>query len=252
VDVTVAAVSVSSREIANYGMLSVDKHGVVTDFKEKPKTHKSNLASMGIYIFKWATLKKYLIADRGSKSSRNDFGGDIIPSMLMSGRKISAYRFRDYWRDAGTVERLWESNMDLLSELRPFRIQSKNWDILTERQTKSSCYKSAQASVRNSITSGTYTIHGNVSRTVLSDAVIIREGAQVSDSVIMPNVYIGKNAKIHKAIIGPNSIITDETKIGVEDQTGYYVDNSTYANGISLIEPRSRVSNNKILYPPHV
>ena len=142
--------------------------------------------------------------------------------------------------------------MDLLSELRPFRIQSKNWDILTERQTKSSCYKSAQASVRNSITSGTYTIHGNVSRTVLSDAVIIREGAQVSDSVIMPNVYIGKNAKIHKAIIGPNSIITDETKIGVEDQTGYYVDNSTYANGISLIEPRSRVSNNKILYPPHV
>jgi len=246
---TVASITVPASEFLNYGMLSADENNVITDFKEKPYTYKSNLASMGIYIFKWSVLKKHLIDDHKNKYSQNDFGRNIIPLMLQSGEKMYSYRYNDYWRDVGTVENLWKSNMDLLRVPSPFHIQSENWEIFTSYKAESRCYKSRHASVRNSIVSGTYTIHGKVKRTVLSDAVIIREGAEITDTVIMPNVYIGKNVKIHKAVIGPNSVIMDGTKIGITDETGYYVDNFERAHGISLVGPWSRVSNNNKFVP---
>jgi len=242
-DMTLASIAVPKNAVSHYGMLTVDENNLITDFREKPNTYKSNLASMGIYIFNWNTLKKYLVADQVNKYSQNDFGRDIIPLMLKSGEKICAYRYDDYWQDVGTVESLWKSNMDLLCPQSPFCIQSENWEIFTSYRSESLCYKSRQASVQNSIISGDCTIHGKIRRAVLSDAVIIREGAEVTDTVIMPNVYIGKNAKIHKAVIGPNSVIMDDTKIGIADESEHYIDNFTRENGISLIGPWSHISN---------
>jgi glucose-1-phosphate adenylyltransferase len=216
-DLTIAATEVPLAETSDYGIIEADECGKILEFQEKPSRAKSRLASMGIYVFKWDALKKQLIADRREKNSKNDFGHNIIPAMLTDRQRVFTYRFHGYWRDVGTVESLWKSNMDLLQDPPRFSLGNDAWSIFTAFHARLPGNLSKSASVKNSILSGDCSVRGRVERSVLSDSVIVSEGAEVIESVVMPNVYIGPNARIYRAIIGPNTNIMEGVEIGNEN-----------------------------------
>jgi glucose-1-phosphate adenylyltransferase len=236
-DLTIASVEVPSAEASKYGILQTDGDGRVVEFHEKPDHAKGNLASMGIYIFKWDVLRKRLIEDKHEQDSKNDFGHNVIPTLLTATQGVFAYRFCGYWRDVGTVESLWESHMDLLGAAPRFSVRDDVWEIFTVFRARLPGKVSKNASVHDSVLSGSCSVRGRVERSVLSDSVIVSDGAEVTDSVIMPNVYIGPNARIRKAIVGPNANIMRGVEIGNESGTDSYVSNALCANGVSLIGP---------------
>jgi glucose-1-phosphate adenylyltransferase len=236
-DMTIASVEVPLAETSKYGIIEADGDDRIIGFKEKPRHAKSKRASMGIYIFKWDVLRRRLIEDRHEKNSKNDFGHNIIPTLLTTTQRVFAYRFCGYWRDVGTVESLWEAHMDLLRDPPRFSVRDKAWDIFTVFRARLPCKVSKNASVKNSLLSGACSVKGRVERSVLSDSVIVSDGAEVTDSVIMPNVYIGPNARISRAIVGPNANIMRGVEIGSESGTDTYVSDSLCANGVSLIGP---------------
>jgi glucose-1-phosphate adenylyltransferase len=243
-DMTIASVEAPLAEAYKYGILKADACGRVSEFQEKPIRAKSKLASMGIYIFKWKVLRELLIEDKHERNSENDFGHNIIPRTLTTTKRVFAYRFHGYWRDVGTVESLWKSNMDLLQDPPPFSVWDDDWSILTTFHTRLPVSVTRNASVHNCVLSGAHSIRGRVERSVLSDSVIVSDGAVVTDSVIMPNVYIGPNARINKAVVGPNANIMGGVEIGSENGTDTYVSDAVCANGISLIGPGAGIFEN--------
>ncbi|XEC92882.1 glucose-1-phosphate adenylyltransferase [Paenibacillus tarimensis] len=217
-DVTIAVFEVDWKEASRFGLMSVDDENRVTEFQEKPKIPTSNLASMGVYIFSWKVLQQYLIRDEANKHSSNDFGKDIIPAMLADQVKLSAYPFQGYWKDVGTIESLWEANMDLLSDVPPFDFYDKNWRIYSVNPNRPAQYIAADADVSDSLVTEGCFIEGAVHKSVLFYGVEIEAGAVVRESVIMPGAKIGANAKIHRAIIGEGAIIEAGISIGGNDQ----------------------------------
>lgn len=232
-DVTIASTSVPAAEASRFGIICAAKNGRVSGFEEKPAIPKSRLASMGIYVFKWSVLKRYLLVR--NNSSQNDFGKDIIPKALSSGGKVYTYKFSGYWRDIGTVEALWQANMDLIDGTA---------QRLTEEYPTNDRYSSFLngADIRQSIISGNCTVAGKTTHSVLGDSVIIERGSEVTNSVIMPNVYIGKNVKISNAIIGTRAIIMDGVEIGSEHGTPLCIDHKVCSRGISLVAPWLQVT----------
>lgn len=243
-DATIAVIPVPSEEASKYGILSIDKNCQITEFAEKPKQPKSNLASMGIYIFPWSRLKHYLIADKNNLKSENDFGKNVIPAMLAAGDKLFAYQFKGYWKDVGTVQSLWESNLDLIKSSSELDLQDKKWEILTKTQPRLPYYITGKADIINSIVAEGCKIHGQVKNSVLFDSVKVSEGAEVVESVIMPNVVIGKNVKIYRAIIGEGSLIGQNAKIGMDEGNSVFVDHKICSSGISLIGPEVCIKEN--------
>jgi glucose-1-phosphate adenylyltransferase len=243
-DLTIAAIEAPLDELSAYGIIKADDEGRVSGFQEKPKVAKSRLASMGIYIFKWETLRKQLIEDKHEKNSKNDFGHDIIPILLTTLKGVFAYRFHGYWRDVSTVESLWKSNMDLLCDPPRFSVRGDAWDIFTAFRARLPGNVSQTASVRSSLLSGAHSIKGRVERSVISDSVIVSDGAEVIDSVVMPNVYIGPNARIRKTIVGPNANIMGGVEIGGDEGMDVYVSDSVCGNGISLVGPGAGIFEN--------
>ena len=211
-DCTISVIDVPLKEASRFGILSSDEDGRITDFEEKPKRPKSTQASMGIYVFKWNKLKEYLEIDDLNTKSTNDFGKDVIPLMLKSNEKMYAYKFNGYWKDVGTIDSLWQANMDLLGE-NGFEL-SENWIIYSRHAEKPPHYVSKDAVVKNSIVSEGAVILGVVENSIIFSGVTVGENATVKDSVIMADVEIGKNCVINYSIIDEMVKIGANLKIG--------------------------------------
>lgn len=215
-DCTISVIDVSFEEASRFGILNTDENLQIYEFEEKPTTPKSTLASMGVYLFKWDVLKQYLIEDDQKSSSSFDFGKDIIPAMLANDKVLYAYPFEGYWKDVGTIQSLWECNMDLLSDHPPLDLNDPAWRIYSRNPNQSAQYIGPDALVRNCIISEGCTVEGEIDHSVLFFGVEVGEGSIITDSVIMPNVKIGRNVRIHKAIVSENTTIKDHTRIGLE------------------------------------
>lgn len=195
-DATIAVIDVPLAEASRFGIMNTNKDGVIESFEEKPAQPKSTLASMGIYIFTYEKLKKYLIADAEDKNSDNDFGKNIIPSMLANGEKMVAYSFSGYWKDVGTVESYWEAHMDLLSADNDVKLFDTDWKIYTSTEARPSQYIGPSAKLENSIVTEGCVIHG-----------------ELVNSIVFPGVYVGKNTRIENSIIMENSVIEDNVVV---------------------------------------
>jgi len=195
-DATIAVIDVPLSEASRFGIMNTNKDGVIESFEEKPAQPKSTLASMGIYIFTYEKLKKYLIADAEDKNSDNDFGKNIIPSMLANGEKMVAYSFAGYWKDVGTVESYWEAHMDLLSADNDVKLFDTDWKIYTSTEARPSQYIGSNAKLENSIVTEGCVIHG-----------------ELVNSIVFPGVYVGKNTRIENSIIMENSVIEDNVVV---------------------------------------
>lgn len=216
-DLTVAVLNVSLKEASRFGIMNTDDKGYIYEFEEKPEKPKSTLASMGIYIFSYKELRKYLIADAADENSKHDFGMNIIPAMLADKKKLYAWTFDGYWKDVGTVESLWQANMDLLDdkELDLYNIK-KDWKIYSEDTLGKPQLIGKDASVKNSLVTQGCVVNGEVEGSVLFNNVNVGEGAKVIDSVLMPGVLIEEGAVVKKAIIEEGVVVKAGTVVNDE------------------------------------
>lgn len=213
-DVTIAVLNVTLEEASRFGIMETDDEGRIIGFEEKPKVPKSTKASMGIYVFNRKILAEYLRRDEMNPASSNDFGKDIIPAMLKDGCRLYAYPFTGYWKDVGTIKSLWEANMDLLGPEPAFRIQDRDWRIYSRNNAAPPHFVGENAHIKNSIVTEACEIYGVVENCVLSNGVIVEEGAFVKDSVIMSDVIIGENSNVNYSIIDSGTIIGAESVVG--------------------------------------
>ncbi|MDL2258084.1 glucose-1-phosphate adenylyltransferase [Eubacteriales bacterium OttesenSCG-928-K08] len=223
---TIAVLQVPMDEAHRFGIMNTDAQGRIYSFEEKPKQPKSNLASMGVYIFDWPMLKRYMQADAEDPSSENDFGHDIIPAMLREGEKLCAYAFDGYWKDVGTIRSLWEANMDLLESPPLLDLYDPKWRIYSRNPIRPPHYISPSASVENCLITEGSEVYGNVEHSILFSGVYVGPGAVVKDSIVMPGARIQAGAKIYKSIIDERAEIGANTIVGDELREGVTVDNS--------------------------
>ena len=225
-DCTIAVLEVPLSEASRFGIMVTNKAGRITQFQEKPKVPISTKASMGIYIFSRKVLEKYLIDDENTPGSSNDFGKNIIPNMLNDDMKLYAYPFEGYWKDVGTIDSLWEANMDLLGDKPAFNIHDKQWRIFSRNYAEPPHFIGENASVVNSIVTEGCEIEGTIINCVLSNGVIVEKDAVVKDSVIMSGTVIKEGARVNYSIIDSNSVISKNAIVGEEKDI---------ANGIAVI-----------------
>ena len=213
-DATIAVIEVSTEEASRFGIMNTREDLSIYEFEEKPKNPKSNNASMGIYIFNWKSLKKYLKEDELDELSSNDFGKNIIPKMLNDNKKMVAYPFKGYWKDVGTIDSLWEANMDLLKKENELSLNEREWKVYSKNPVRPAQYIGEEAKIKNSLINEGCLVYGNVENSVLSQGVKVGKNTIIRDSVIMPNVSIEDNVTIEKAIVGTESIIGKGCKVG--------------------------------------
>ena len=213
-DCTIAVIEVPMAEAPRFGILNTNEDDSIYEFDEKPKKPKSNKASMGIYVFTWSKLKKYLEEDEATPKSSNDFGHDVLPAMLESGERMFAYPFEGYWKDVGTVESLWESNMDLLNPNVPLDLSEDTWKIYCRNPVMPPHYISKDAKVQNSLVAEGANVYGEIDFAVLFSGVYIAPGAVVRDSIIMPGTRIEEGAVVQYAIVAENSVIGKNAVVG--------------------------------------
>jgi glucose-1-phosphate adenylyltransferase len=216
-DATIAVIGVPKKEASRFGIMNTYEDGRIYEFEEKPEHPKSNLASMGIYIFNWKALRKMLVADMKSKTSSHDFGKDIIPSMLADGKTLFAYKFKGYWKDVGTIDSLWEANMDLLDDNNDLDLSDDSWKIYTDDATEMPQYIGPNADVVNAYITQGCRIEGEVKNSVLFTGTEVHEKAKVNDTVLMNGAVVGKGAKVTRALICPNVKIADGAVVGSAD-----------------------------------
>ncbi len=218
-DATIAVMNVPIDEASSYGILNTKEDLSIYEFEEKPREPKSTKASMGVYIFTWEKLKKYLEADEKKASSSNDFGKNILPEMLSCGERMFAYPFDGYWKDVGTINNLWEANMDLLNPTIPLNLSDPLWRIYCRHSLTTPQYVGEKATLKNSIITEGCEVNAHVYNSVLFSDVTAEEDAQISFSVIMRNAKIGKGAKVHYAIIADGAVIEDGAIVGAPPET---------------------------------
>jgi len=216
-DCTIAVIEVPIKDASRFGILNTAEDDSVIEFQEKPEHPKNNLASMGIYIFNWRVLKKYLNEDEENPHSTNDFGSDVLPKMLEDGLKLFAYRFDGYWKDVGTEESLWQANMDLLDDL---HLGFENWHILSKSEGRPPHFVAPTGSIKNTLITEGCEIYGSVENSILSVGVIVEEGAVVKDSVIMENARIGKNSVVNYSILDEDTVVPDGAVAGESREDG--------------------------------
>ena len=233
--VTVAATNVPLSEASRFGIMKTNENNVITSYEEKPKRPSSDLASMGVYVFNWAKLKKYLHPKSMDLKSDKDIGGDIIPKMFMAEEKLSAYFFDGYWKDIGNIYSLWEANMELLAAPPSICLDDDRWGIISRNNGMKLQHKdsySGKGHIVNSLITEDCINSGTVMRSVISAGVEIGEDVKIVDSVIMPGVKIGKGSFILKAIIGANTTVEEYTAIGDVKPDGKCLDNY---QGVSVV-----------------
>ena len=207
-DATIAVIEVPMKEASRFGIMNTNETGRIVEFEEKPEKPKSNLASMGIYIFNWKLLRKMLLADMKNPESSHDFGKDIIPTMLADEKTLFAYKFKGYWKDVGTIDSLWEANMDLLSKNNALDLNDSSWKIYTEDVTALPQFVGADADIDRAFITQGCVINGTVKNSVLFTGVKVATGAKVIDSVLMPGVEVAEGAVVTRALVA------DKVKIG--------------------------------------
>ncbi len=213
-DCTIAVLDVPLSEASRFGIMNTNDDDSIYEFEEKPKQPKSTKASMGVYLFNWAVLKKYLIDDEADPDSSNDFGKNIIPNLLKDKKALYAYQFDGYWKDVGTIRSLWEANMDLLDPEVPIEIKDDDFKIYARNNAEPPTLFTKTSDVKNSLIAEGCTIKGTVKDSVISSGSVVSEDAIVLNSVIMPNVEIKSGAVIKYAIIGEESVIGENAKLG--------------------------------------
>lgn len=236
-DCTIAVLDVPIAEAPRFGIMTADKKGRITKFEEKPKKPESTLASMGVYIFTWSKLRKYLEDDEADKKSKNDFGGDIIPKMLAARQKAYAYPFEGYWKDVGTIDSLWEANMDLLDPNEPLNVWDSSWKVYTRTAGRPPHYISTSAHVENSVVTEGCTVEGKLDSAVLFAGVSVGHDAVVRDSILMPGAIVEPGAVVNYAIIAEDAVIKKGAVVGarpehMDDITGWGV--TVVAEGITI------------------
>ena len=213
-EATIAVLEVPKKEASRFGIMNTDKSDRIIEFEEKPKEPKSNLASMGIYIFNYKTLRKYLKDDAKKQDSEHDFGKNIIPAYLNDNLKLQAYRFKGYWKDVGTVDSLWEANMDLIKENNTLDLFDPSWKIYTDDASAIPQCIGDKAIVKNALITQGSIVNGEVNNSVIFTGAKIDENAKVYDSVIMNNVVVGKGAKLYKCLVADDVKIPDGMVLG--------------------------------------
>ena len=216
-DATIAVIPVPMKEASRCGIMNTHEDGSIYEFEEKPAEPKSNLASMGIYIFSWKTLRKLLLADIKNPDSHHDFGKDIIPVMLGEGKSLYAYQFKGYWKDVGTIDSLWEANMDLLRPNNELDLNDRTWKIYTEDVTALPQYISANAVVKNAFITQGCVVEGEVKNSVLFTGVKVGAGAKVIDSVLMPGAVVEEGAVVTRALVANGVQIGKQAVVGSAD-----------------------------------
>ncbi|CYV65605.1 glucose-1-phosphate adenylyltransferase [Streptococcus suis] len=212
-DATIAVIEVPIKEASRFGIMNTDEDYRIEEFEEKPANPKSNLASMGIYIFTWKTLKKYLQEDDKSETSSHDFGHDIIPKYLEDGRTLIAHPFRGYWKDVGTVNSLWESNMDLIDHAGDLDLSDRSWRIYSEDKGSPAQVIGATATVKSAYIDKGAIIDGTVEHSVISTDVQVNQNAVVKNSVVLPGAIIGEGVELDYVIVAENIKIADGVKL---------------------------------------
>ena len=211
---TIAMREVEWKEASRFGLMLVNEDGTISEFEEKPENPRSNKASMGIYIFTWSKLREYLIADEADPNSSNDFGHNVIPAMHEAGEKMVAYQFDGYWRDVGTIESLWEANMDILSPASGINLNDPHWKIYARTPNAAPQYLADTAEIKNSMVTEGCSIEGTADFSVLFPNATLEEGANVKYSIIMPGAVIKKGADVQYAIVAENAVIGENAKVG--------------------------------------
>lgn len=241
-DVTIAAMPVPMEEAKRFGIVVTDEDNRITDFQEKPEEPKSNLASMGIYIFKWEILKEALITLKDQPNC--DFGKHIIPYCFEHGSRIFAYEYNGYWKDVGTLGSYWEANMELIDIIPVFNLYEEFWRIYTKSDVLPPQYIGESAKIERSLISEGCDIQGEVYNSVIGAGVTIEEGAVVRDSIIMKDTVIGKNVKIDKSIIAEEVVIDENTEIGVGEEAPSKLNKKVYAFGLATIGEKTYIPKN--------
>ena len=211
---TIAVYEVPMAEASRFGILNTNEDGSIYEFDEKPKKPKSNKASMGIYVFTWEKLRKYLEEDEEDPKSQNDFGKNVLPAMLNAGESMYAYRFEGYWKDVGNIESLWESNMDLLDPNVPLDLNDPEWRIYSRNPVMPPHYVANGAAIQNSLAAEGCNVYGEVDFSVLFAGVYVAPGAVVRDSIIMPGARIEEGATVQYAIVAENSVVGANSVVG--------------------------------------
>ncbi|MBQ7064792.1 MAG: glucose-1-phosphate adenylyltransferase [Firmicutes bacterium] len=246
---TIAVLNVTLEEASRFGIMNTDENNRIYEFEEKPKQPKSTKASMGIYIFTWSKLRQYLIADEADPQSENDFGKNIIPEMLGNGEVLMAYEFDDYWKDVGTVQSLWEANMELIGVDSPINLNDPSWRIYSRSPNVQPHYVAPGASLSETIVTEGAIIAGKVEHSVLFSGCKIGKGAIVRDSVIMTNAVIGEGAVVEYSIVGQGVVIGANATVGAPKEIckpgsiALIGENLTVGEG-ATVEPGIMVSEN--------
>lgn len=216
-DATIAVIQVPMKEASRFGIMNTDETGRIVEFEEKPEHPKSNLASMGIYIFNWKLLRRMLTADMKNPDSSHDFGKDIIPQLLADGKTLFAYQFKGYWKDVGTIDFLWEANMDLLDKNNELDLNDPTWKIYTEDVSIPPQYIGETADIKRAFITQGCIIDGTVHNSVLFTGARVSENAKVIDSVLMPGVEIAEGATVTRALVAANTKIGKGAVVGSAD-----------------------------------
>ena len=232
-DVTIAVMPVPQEEASRFGIVVTDETGRITEFQEKPKEPKSNLASMGIYIFTWSALKEALITLKDQ--SNCDFGKHVIPYCHEKGEKLVAYEYNGYWKDVGTLGSYWEANMELISIIPEFNLYEEFWKIYTKNDIIPPQYISADAKIQRSLIGDGTEVYGEISNSVVGSGVVVEPGAIVRDSIIMQNAVIKAGTVVDKAIIAENAVIGERTQLGVGEEVPNKVKPAVYSFGLAVI-----------------
>ena len=213
---TISVMEVPWSEASRFGIMSVDGDDNITEFAEKPKEPKSNLASMGIYVFTWSKMREYLIADENDPKSENDFGKNIIPTMLKNSEKMVAYRFAGYWKDVGTLDSLWDANMDMLATGSGLDLFGHDWPIYGRSVSAPPAFLGGNSHVEHCALTRGCVVEGGAENSVLSENSVIEEGASVEYSILMPGAVVKKGAQVAYAIIGENTVVGEDAVIGAK------------------------------------
>ena len=244
-DCSIAVIEVPMEEASRFGIMNTDAENRVYEFEEKPKNPKSNKASMGIYVFNWAALRYYLTEDENNKNSSNDFGKDIIPAMLADNQRMFAYPFEGYWKDVGTIDSLWEANMDILNPKMSLELDDPGWRIYARTRALPPHFINGRATVQNSLVSEGCFVDGEVTDSVLFSGAVVEEGVVIRDSVIMPGAVIKKGAVVQYAIVAENAVVGERAVVGKRPED--CLDKEKW--GVATIGPGLQIPAGKIVEP---
>lgn len=247
-DCTISVLQVSREEASRFGIMNTNPDGSIYEFEEKPKEPKSLLASMGIYIFNFSALKHYLTLDENDPNSSNDFGKNIIPAMVADGKKLMAYQFEGYWKDVGTIDSLWEANMDLLDPNIPLDLYDPDWRIYGKNPVEPPHYVSREAKVQNSIISEGCRVYGDVDFSVLFSGTVVQRGAVVRDSIIMPGAVIEEGAQVQYSIVAEDAVIKRGAVVGKRPEE--VTDKASW--GVAVVGAHVTVGENAVVEPKQI